>query len=187
MKTKKLLSIAILATLPFGAHATDPVTPVGPSAVPANGTAVIATASAPYVTITPGADDDKHIASTKYVIGAYNDAIAAVNKVNSELSTKQDALVPYNDTNPILSVVFDMGGLELALEDIIENGDDDNILTSLSGTMWLIDQAKNEVTEEISEVTEEINTTIGNKRVTVYTTWEDDTDNGTTKVELSSI
>ena len=95
MKTTTILSLAILATLPFAANATDPI---GPAAVPSNGTAVVATANPPYQTVTVGANDNSHIASTAYVKGAYNDAIAAVNKVDSE---KQDKLESPDSNEPV--------------------------------------------------------------------------------------
>ena len=106
MKTKTIFSIALIATLPLTAMADNPVVSVGPAAVPSNGTAVIATANPPYQTLTPTNDDKSHIASTAYVKGAYNDSIAAVNKVahhleanyadlDEQIGGKQDAL--YNE------------------------------------------------------------------------------------------
>ena len=89
MKTTTILSLAILATLPFAANATDPI---GPAAVPSNGTAVVATANPPYQTVTVGANDNSHIASTAYVKGAYNDAIAAVNRVAGQLGSDMSVL-----------------------------------------------------------------------------------------------
>ena len=117
MKTKKILSIAIMATLPLTAHATDPV---GPAAVPANGTPVVATANAPYVTQTPTAADATHIASTAYVKGAYNDAIAAVNKVDAD---KQDKLVSFGNNNAMYNKVFG-GNLTGFGDPLLNNGDD---------------------------------------------------------------
>ena len=83
---KSLLSIAIIAAMPFAANATDPVVAVGPAHASSN--PVVATANAPYVTITPSQADESHIATTAYVKGAYNDAIAAVNKVDSDKQGK---------------------------------------------------------------------------------------------------
>ena len=99
MKTKTIFSIALIA-LPLTALA-DPVVSVGPAAVPSNGTAVIATANPPYQTLTPTNDDKSHIASTAYVKGAYNDSIAAVNKVAdtvSDLSGTVDDLLEMAET-----------------------------------------------------------------------------------------
>jgi len=60
------------------AHATNPV---GPSAVGQGETPVVATASAPYATAGTETGDTTNVVSASYVKGAYNDAIAAVNKV----------------------------------------------------------------------------------------------------------
>ena len=97
MNKKRIVSLAIWLTLPFAANATDPVVAVGPAHASSN--AVIATASAPYVTVTPSTADESHIATTAYVKGAYNDAIAAVNNVAGDVTTltnnmddKQDKL-----------------------------------------------------------------------------------------------
>ena len=89
--TKPLLTLAIMLALPFGAHATDPVVAVGPAHASSN--PVVATANAPYVTVTPSQADESHIATTAYVKGAYNDAIAAVNNVANTVDGKQAQLV----------------------------------------------------------------------------------------------
>ena len=65
------------------AHATDPI---GPAHV--NSGAVVATASAPYATATEQTGDTTTVVSASYVKGAYNDAIAAVNRVNSDKQKK---------------------------------------------------------------------------------------------------
>ena len=116
MKTTTILSLAILATLPFAANATDPI---GPAAVPSNGTAVVATANPPYQTVTVGANDNSHIASTAYVKGAYNDAIAAVNKVDSE---KQDKLESPDSDEPVY--VGDAGETFARTEDYVRGAGD---------------------------------------------------------------
>ena len=104
---KSLLLMAVIAALPITANATGPAHDSGNSPV-------VATASAPYQTVTPEAHADEHIASTKYVIGAYNDAIAAVNKVDSE---KQGKLVTTNNL-ALSSTVFDQSAFEDILYDI---------------------------------------------------------------------
>lgn len=81
----KKIFVLVLLVMPFVAHATDPV---GPSAVPSGGTAVVATASAPYATATAETGDTTNVVSASYVKGAYNDAIAAVNKVNADKQGK---------------------------------------------------------------------------------------------------
>ena len=154
---KTLLSIAIIVALPITANATGPAHDSGNSPV-------VATAIAPYQTVTPGAHEDEHIASTAYVIGAYNDAIAAVNRVNDD---KQNKLF-YDDIEDGqgYSNQFMVGSAEF-LEALAE-GDTENLDVS------------NLVTEKA------VATGILSQRVMVYTTWEDDTANGTTQVPLTT-
>ena len=102
MKNTKntLLSIAIIAALPFTANATQTIVETNtPAAVGANGTVKKAADSGPYQTATIGEHDDEHIATTAYVKGAYNDAIAAVNKVDAD---KQNQL--YNGNMKITGI-----------------------------------------------------------------------------------
>ena len=122
---KTLLSIAIIAVLPFGAMADYTYNYVNTPAKVANNGTVTMASYPPYAIATIEADDAEHIASTAYVKGAYNDAIAAINHA------------------------------EVNLTDL-----------------------HNYIDEELGSVNA--------KRVTVYTTWEDDTANGTTQVELST-
>ena len=84
----KKIFILFLLIIPIMAHATDPV---GPAHV--NSGAVVATAPAPYAIATPETGDTTNVVSASYVKGAYNDAIAAVNKVNAD---KQDKLVSHD-------------------------------------------------------------------------------------------
>ena len=107
MKTKKLLSIAILATLPFTVNA-DYVHTETPAHVPQNGTVYRAEEYGPYQIATISNNDGEHIASTAYVKGAYNDAIAAIN-------TKQDELRAGS----------------LAVDNVLVTGNDDNTLRYL--------------------------------------------------------
>ena len=159
MNTKQIISLAIFAVLPCAANATDPVVAVGPAHASSN--AVVATASAPYQTVTPGNDDDKHIASTKYVIGAYNDAIAAVNKVDSE---KQAKLVNSDTHESMVNRVAGAGTmddkisilLDSDLETILEATDSEIELVSVGGVLGAID------------------TLLYRAGVEIHTTWEDD-------------
>ena len=162
MRTMKtILTLTIIVSSTFVANA-DPVTSVGPSAVPANGTPVVATASAPYVTVTPSAADESHIATTAYVKGAYNDAIAAVNKVNSE---KQTLLFNASADLQIRSEVVDCGEFVdfLASGDSL-NRDYDEYLVSGSA----------------------VRDGIKSQRVKIYTTWDDDRNSATTQVPLET-
>ena len=193
MKTKTILSIAIMAALPFGAHAD----PVGPAAVPANGTAVVATASAPYVTQTPTAADATHIASTAYVKGAYNDAIAAVNKVANTVDGKQAQLVNAGNNNAMYNKV--LGDVRTGLGTMLIDGEDDEyaamaddiavylsdgassnpdeILISTGAVFNIIREAGQYLKDEIDTVessASDMQTALNNKRVEIYTTWEND-------------
>ena len=91
------------------AHATDPV---GPSAVGQGETPVIATVSAPYATAGAETGDTTNVVSASYVKGAYNDAIAAINKT---VMDKQDILVGIESENQIAPNVIErdlfIGGL----------------------------------------------------------------------------
>ncbi len=89
MNIKQIASIAIIAALPFAANAAQTiVTTQTPAAVGVNGTVNQAATSGPYQTATIGEHDDEHIATTAYVKGAYNDAMAAVNKVDDDKQVK---------------------------------------------------------------------------------------------------
>ncbi len=192
---KSLLSIAIIAALPFAANATDPVVAVGPAHASSN--AVVATANAPYVTVTPSTADESHIATTAYVKGAYNDAIAAVNNVANDVSSKQGKLMNMESTpQPISNNVVSSSQLQGwgqalpnygndaamwadALDDVSNTlgTDIDNTLPTTGMVVTLIKDATGVVREEIYNA-------IVDTRVTIYTTWDDD---DTTMVELSSI
>jgi hypothetical protein len=116
MKTKKLLSIAIIAALPFAANAdytyVDSDTPAN---VPANGTVTMADSNGPYQTATIGDADAEHIASTAYVKGAYNETIAAINRLNKRL---------YNDEAGVnVGMVLSASQVAQAADDLINYGD----------------------------------------------------------------
>jgi hypothetical protein len=81
MTTKQILSIAVMLALPLTAHATGPAADFSDSEV-------LATEDAPYVLADINSEDGTHIASTAYVKGAYNDTIAAINKVNDSLQSR---------------------------------------------------------------------------------------------------
>jgi len=85
MKTKNFLIYAMLFA-PIVANADN----VGPAT--ASGTPVVATASAPFATAGAETGDTTNVVSASYVKGAYNDAIAAVNKVNADKQGKLNVL-----------------------------------------------------------------------------------------------
>ena len=164
MTTKKLLLLAAMLALPFGArgdwtyngrtyHPVDT-----PAQIGYNGTVTIAN-NGPYQTITPGADDDKHIASTSYVIGAYNDVIAGINSVKNHVElNKQDRFELDDDIDGYVgdfgTTVVGSGRILEALEDRDVNDDFVGNLVSAKGVL----------------------AGILSQRVEVYTNWDDDTD-----------
>ncbi len=161
MTTKQLLlTLTMIASSTFAANA-DPVTPVGPSAVPANGTAVVATAPAPYVTITPTAADETHIATTAYVKGAYNDAIAAVNKLDSD---KQGKII--NDETGRAMENMALGSV--AGDDIVrEVFLNDNLQTNLLSRFLVAGDGLSGAVKAVKDY-------IAAQQVAVYTTWDSD-------------
>ena len=93
---KKIFILGLLLT-PIMAHAAktadDHPVSVGPSAVPWGGTPVVATARAPYATATEETGDTTNVVSASYVKGAYNDTIAAVNRLSIDMSGKRVSAV----------------------------------------------------------------------------------------------
>ena len=160
--TKTLLSIAIIAALPFTAHATQTIVETNtPAAVGANGTVKKAAAYAPYQTATIGEHDDEHIATTAYVKGAYNDAIAAVNKVDD---SKQNKLIAAATDNPMNSYVQTSENIVEEVEYLLDGDlspivDLDDYLLSAGGVLAAIQELyQNGVVE--------IRTTWGNESAT---------------------
>lgn len=158
MKTKStLLSIAIIAALPFTANAENisgnmytapahydsnhpaPTTNVGPS----------------YGRVNIDTDDQEHIATTAYVKGAYNSAIAAVNKtaylLSGDIDGKQNKLVSTGDGGDIYPDVFDYGTYAQAAENVVSSGEADNLLVSVDALHGAIEAAKDEVQEELGD------------------------------------
>ena len=158
---KTLLSIAIIAALPITANATGPAHDSGNSPV-------VATASAPYQTVTPEAHADEHIASTKYVIGAYNDAIAAVNKVDSEKQGKLRTFGAELEIGPAVIDADNIGGF----------------VDSYADGVSLDDLGINTLLITAGAVIEGFNEYMYSHPITIYTTWDDDTANATTQVAL---
>ena len=193
---KQILSIAILAILPLTAMA-DPVVSVGPAAVPSNGTAVIATANPPYQTSTVVDPDDKqHIASTAYVKGAYNDAIAAVNKVADDVSELtyfvnndlQYAIVTSDNNNVVSDLALSAGDLGNFGTEVLYHTNDvswyNNELTRVGIKVGASAAESLMTTEAVLQLARDlakhINIKLDNKRVEIYTTW--DNDNATRQV-----
>ena len=92
---KKLLLLStLIAILPFTANAGNRIGPVQDE----SNNPVIATYGGPYQTAEITTADQTQVVSASYVKGAYNDTIAAINKLNNTVREKQDALVTYGDT-----------------------------------------------------------------------------------------
>lgn len=179
MKTKTLLSIAVIAALPFTANATRTLVETNtPAAVGEDGTVKRATANAPYATNEPTVADQTHIATTAYVKGAYNDAIAAVNRLADDKLSVQDL----ND--------FENGAINPLREriDALESADfGGQIVAAIDNVMAQVDPNFINAFDAIDGLSQDISNlsgTLGNKRVDIYTTWDT---NATTQVELSTV
>ena len=170
---KTLLSIAIIASLPFTANATQTIVETNtPAAVGANGTVNRAATSGPYQTATIGEHDDEHIATTAYVKGAYNDAIAAVNKVDDN---KQDKLVVAATGDLIVANVLD----GLAGDDIIRQVIASDVSDAAFQDVSLVNMLLS--AEGVIAATKRLYQL---ERVEIYTTWNT---NDTTGVSLKSV
>ena len=105
MKTKTILSIAIIAVLPFAANAntfddnnynyTNLYTGgnISLETVPANGMVTKSSVPVPYTVVTITDDDATHIASTAYVKGAYNNTIGGINALAYDVNQTAKTIV----------------------------------------------------------------------------------------------
>jgi len=107
MKTKILLSSVLIAILPLVANAGNRVGPDPDE----SGHPVVADAEGPYQTAEITTADQAQVVSASYVKGAYNDTIAAINRVNDD---KQERIVN-PDGNPMERSLFPS---EVLLENI---------------------------------------------------------------------
>ncbi len=162
MKIKRIASIAIIAALPFAANAENISGDMyaAPAHYDNNHPAPTTNGYAPFGRINIDTDDQEHIATTAYVKGAYNSAIAGVNKLFRD---KQDVL-RNDDDEYIDQVVYTA----------------DNFVTSLAagGELTSLDETLHLVTAD------GIVAGILSQRVKIYTTWDDDRDSATTEVSL---
>ena len=178
MTTKIPLLFAIIALLPFGAWAgTITYTQVNsPATAPyINGNeirAVMTTAAPPYATVTIENDDDEHIASTAYVKGAYNDTIAGINALDRR---KQNSFEVWDEEEDDFFSVS-----TVVRESVYDVDERDQLVTGMA-----VKNAMEGVYEDFEGNFNDFANALSSKRVTIYTTWEDDSDNATTKVELS--
>lgn len=159
MKTKNIILSAIIATLPFGAWAEQTFVYTNtPAAVAANGTIKIASSYSPYATNEPTVADQTHIATTAYVKGAYNDAIAALNKLGTEMQTKLTNTVTGDNIGEQVMSSY-------AFMDILSSDAGDSYDNNLVTTTAVIDGIKSQ-------------------RVEIYTTWDT---NDTTDVAFKTV
>ena len=195
--TKTLLSIAVIAALPFTAMAENISGAMYTAPTAANTThpAPTTDANAPYGRIDIDTADQEHIATTAYVKGAYNSAIAAVNKVDSN---KQEKLIDPDTGNNISPELFST----IIVSDMSVQFSDPSYYSSdlVSGLNSYKQATGNDAFNTLitaggaligmKEMTNGLNNSIedkiSNQRVTIYTTWDDDSANATTQVTLSS-
>lgn len=202
MTTRNLLTIAIMLALPFGAMAENisGAMYTAPSVADTNHPAPTTGAGAPYGRVNIDTADQDHIATTAYVKGAYNSAIAAVNKVGNITNTKQAQLTNADGDNivaDVLSTRTDVGngdfiGLGGAIT-VTDNDEFDGIYSDMSDDLGNLDEqlmtagAVIQLVRGASKnILFSIDEAIDEKRVTIYTTWDDDSANATTQVELST-
>ena len=190
MKTKNtLLSIAIIAALPFGANAEQTtVTSQTPAQVGANGTVNVVATGGPYQIADIGEHDDEHIATTAYVKGAYNDTIRAVNKLganlndlsiftNDILGEKQGKLYIENDT--IATISNNVAGVVASPDAIV------NYVLGDSAIKEQILEQESDKLATLAGIAVSVDETFNAKKVAVYTTWGND--NAKTPVALANI
>ncbi len=114
MKTTTLILSAIIAALSFTANAENisGAMYLSPVEADTNHPAPTTGYAPPYGRVNIDTTDQNHIATTAYVKGAYNSAIAAVNNVANDVSGKQDQLVNFESgnnlsTNVVAEAVMD--------------------------------------------------------------------------------
>ena len=192
MKTKTILSIAIIAVLPLTANAEN--ISGNMYTAPAHETqqtpAPTTNAEAPFGRVNIDTNDQNHIATTAYVKGAYNSAIAAVNGLQQEvahdLGDKQDKMIISSFTlasgEPVDSSVIGIGP---SLEDMFGIDDIGYLMSSIDYENpeyinTLVGNDNSLITA--GAVALGIDYKINQKRVKIYTTWGNDTDAATAEV-----
>ncbi len=188
--TKTLLSIAVIVALPFAAHAENisGAMYTAPAHYDTNHPAPTTSADPLYGRVNIDTADQEHIATTAYVKGAYNSAIAAVNKVTEfaietaveetmkvvdqqqyasyrDLDYKQDRLEYEEGANGGGYVVGSGNFLDALRDNDIENNYYDGFYDSSLISAKAVAEG------------------ILSQRVDIYTTWDS---NATTQVALST-
>ena len=188
--TKTLLSIAVIVALPFAAHAENisGAMYTAPAHYDNNHPAPTTSAEPLYGRVNIDTADQEHIATTAYVKGAYNSAIAGINKVNDNIAVLEgeysyliDEAIPalenskqnkleYDDdvdgTGEVGSTIVGSGNfLDALRDDDIENNYYDGFYDSSLISAKAVAEG------------------ILSQRVDIYTTWDS---NATTQVALST-
>ena len=151
---------------------------VAPAAATQQNPAPTTNASAPYGRVNIDTADQNNVASTAYVQGAYNSAIAAVNKVDSStksaLDNKQNKLVsPSGDS--IETYVLDGPTGDDIIRTVLQDNDNDAIFQDAELAKMLL---------SAEGVIAAIKALHYLERVEIYTTWDT---NNTTDVSVKSV
>lgn len=166
---KSLLTLVIIALLPFGANAAYTYNYVDtPAPVANNGTVTVTNRGGPYVTVTPTVADESHIATTAYVKGAYNDAIAAINQL---------------EHNKLSNTLFRNSDVDDDITGIVGTETTEELLTLING---LDEEDLEDYEFKLVSLAGVLNG-IKSRQVKIYTTWDDDSDSATTHVLLDTI
>ncbi len=167
MNIKRIASIAIIAALPFAANAENISGNMytAPLSADANHPAPITGAEAPYGRVNIDTADQEHIATTAYVKGAYNSAIAGLNSVEA---TKQHVLMNVDDGVHIDPEVYG----EESFGDLMQEINSGSSLTDIFGEF-------DDQLVTLRGVASGIQTYVSGRGVEIYTTWDD---NDTTTV-----
>lgn len=198
MTTKSIL-FAILAALPIVARAENisGAMYIAPSAADNNHPAPTTNANAPYGRVNIDTADQDHIATTAYVKGAYNSAVAAVNTVADDVSSLWGYVEGdyYDDmANRIDNKQAKLQGMDTGNEidtDVVETQFFDDVMRGFGGG----DISALRAIPENSLITAEavaagVDAYVGYYMsahpITIYTTWDDDSANATTQVSLTS-
>ncbi len=153
---KTILTLAVIAALPFAAVAENisGAMYTAPIAADTNHPAPTTQAYAPYGRIDIDIADQEHIATTAYVKGAYNSAIAAVNKGVDSMNEYWSGRV---------------GNLESDMQFMY--GNDEDIWAGIED----LQSANANNYDYLSGMIESLRGDVNAKRVEIYTTWDDDT------------
>lgn len=168
MRIKQIASIAIIAALPCVANAENisGAMYVAPQEQDENHPAPTTDidVGGHFGRINIDTTDQGHIATTAYVKGAYNSAIAAVNAMSDN---KQEILLNSSTNANISSAVFGAG----VINDMLSEMDAGSL--SQQGLNML---------DDFLISTAGVVKGIKSQRVKIYTTWDNDTDAATTLV-----